>query len=204
MIRMAKGFSRLLVVTLLAWPGAVLGQQAASVNPAIGSVTSRLRTLTRLPAEEWRYHEGDLAHGEAIDLDDKDWSVAQKDSYAPVGAVWYRRWVEVPPTLNGYDLTGTKLWFKFSASANGPIPEIVYFNGRRVAMGEDLEPIILLDPVKPGDKVLIAVKLLQTIDKKHFEDAVVRVDFSATRPNPLDLLQEIESTTALAPSIGAQ
>ncbi len=71
-------------------------------------------------------------------------------------------------------------------------------------MGEDLEPIILLDPVKPGDKVLVAVKLLQTIDEKHFDDAIVRVEFTNSRPSPLDLLNEIESAAALSPSLGTR
>jgi len=174
------------------------------VNPVIDSVTSRLHALTNLPAEGWRYHAGDLPHGEEVAFDDSRWTVVKNRSQAPEGAVWYRRWVTVPTTLNGYDLTGTKLWFQFVAYGNGPIPQIVYFNGRRVAMGEDLEPIILLDPVKSGERVLIAVKLLQTVDKKHFDEAVIRVDFANSRPSPFDLLQEIESAMALAPSLGAK
>jgi len=179
-------------------------QPTKPVNPAIDAVTSRLRALTHLPAEGWRYHNGDLPHGEDVTLSDTSWPVARNRSDTPEGTVWYRKWIIVPPTLNGYDLSGTRLWFQFVADANGPIPEIVYFNGRRVAMGDDLEPIILLDPVKPGEKVLIAIKLLQTVDKKHFEEAVIRVDFASSRPSPLDLLQEIESAMAVAPSLGAK
>ena len=33
---------------------------------------------------------------------------------------------------------------------NGPLPQIVYFNGRRVAMGDDLEPIVLFDRAPAG------------------------------------------------------
>ena len=193
-----------LITSVLVLHVAAQDQQAPPANPTIDAVTSQLRALTQLPADDWRYHAGDLPHGEDVGLDDSGWTVVKNGSQAPEGAVWYRRRIAVPPTLNGYDLTGTKLWFRFSASANGPIPEIVYFNGRRVAMGEDLEPIVLLDPVTPGEKVLVAVKLLQTVDKKHFEDAIVRVEFASTRPSPLDLLQEIESVSALAPSLGAE
>ena len=193
-----------LITSVLVLHVAAQDQQAPPANPTIDAVTSQLRALTQLPADDWRYNAGDLPHGEDVGLDDSGWTVVKNGSQAPEGAVWYRRRIAVPPTLNGYDLTGTKLWFRFSASANGPIPEIVYFNGRRVAMGEDLEPIVLLDPVTPGEKVLVAVKLLQTVDKKHFEDAIVRVEFASTRPSPLDLLQEIESVSALAPSLGAE
>jgi len=43
------------------------------------------------------------------------------------------------------------------------MPEIFYFNGRRVAFGDDLEPIVLFDKAKPGDKILVAVMLLHTV-----------------------------------------
>ena len=204
MIGTKRSFSLWLATCALVLQVAAQSQPPKPVNLAIDAVTSQLRGLTHLTADEWRYHAGDLPHGEDVALDDNTWTVVKNKSEAPEGAVWYRRWVEVPPTLNGYDLTGTKLWFRFSAYGNGPTPEIVYFNGRRVAMGEDLEPIVLLDPVKPGDRVLIAVKLLQTVDKKHFEDAVIRVEFAGSRPSPLDLLQEIESTSALVPSLGTK
>ena len=202
MIRNSRTLFLSLVVSVLGLPVTAPAQQGRTPSPAVDEVTSQLTALTRIAAEEWRYHAGDLAHGEAVGLDDSSWAVVKKGTVAPEDAVWYRRWIEVPATLNGYDLTGTKLWFRLSASGNGPIPEILYFNGRRVAMGEDLESIVLLDPVKPGDKVLIAVKLLQTVDKKHFDDAEVRVEFADNRPSPLDLLQEIQSVSALLPSLG--
>lgn len=203
MIR-ARYFFLLLGTWALALQVVAQIQPAKAANSAIDAVTSQLQLLTHLAADEWRYHVGDLPHGEDVGLDDSGWTTINNRSQAPEEAVWYRRWIVVPPTLNGYDLTGTKLWFRFSASANGPVPEILYFNGRRVAMGEDLEPIVLLDPVRPGDKVLIAVKLLQTVDKKHFGDATIRVEFANSRPSPVDLLQEIETASALVPALGAQ
>ena len=203
-MRTARILFSLLAAFVVASHLAAQTQPAKPANPAVDAVTSQLRTLTRLAVDEWRYHPGDLPHGEDVGLDDSNWAAVKSKSWAPEDAVWYRRWIVVPPALNGYDLAGTKLWFQFSASANGSVPEIVYFNGRRVAMGEDLEPIILLDPVKPGDKVLVAVKLLQTVDKKRFDEAVARVEFSPTRPSPLDLLQEIESASAILPSLVAK
>jgi alpha-mannosidase len=156
-----------------------------------------LKSLTSLPAEEWKFHAGDVSHGEEASLDDSTWETVHEGSQAPIDAVWYRREVEVPRNLNGYNLTGTRVWFQFIAYANGPMPQIIYFNGRRVAMGDDLEPIVLFDNAKPGDKVLVAVKLLHTVDRKFFARADLKIDFSPTRPNPSDLVQEIESTAIL-------
>ena len=116
-------------------------------------------------------------------------------------AVWFRREIEVPKTLNGYDLTGTRIWFQFHANANGPMPEIIYFNGRRVAMGDDLEPIVLFDNAQPGDKILVAVKILQTVDDKRFNGVTPRSSSAANRPSPDDLRMEFLAAAVLMPSL---
>ena len=178
-------------------------EQAAQVlkpySEQARSVVQRLTLLNRLPAEEWRYHAGDLAHGESPDLDDSSWQLVKPRMEAPQDAVWFRRWVEVPSSLQGYDLTGARIWFRLEAYANGPMPEIIYFNGRRVALGDDLEPIVLFEKAKPGDKVLVAVKLLHTVDKKTFAETELKIDHAESRPNPEDLRLEILSAALLIP-----
>jgi len=166
------------------------------------SVATRLKSLMYLPEEEWKIHSGDIPHGEAVDLDDSSWKIVGPNSTGPHEALWYRRWIEIPKTLHGYDLTGVKVWFDFQDDANGPATQIVYFNGRRVAMGDDLEPIVLFDPAKPGDRILVAVKLLQTVDQKHFTGANLRIDFSSSRPNPARFFQEMGSVSILEPYAG--
>jgi alpha-mannosidase len=179
------------------------GQDALlkSLSPNTRAVVERLAQLNRVPSQEWRYHAGDIPHGESPTLDDSSWQVIKPRRQISEDAVWFRRLVEVPPSLNGYDLTGARIWFSFRAGANGPMPEIIYFNGRRVALGDDLEPIILFDNAKPGDKVLIAVKLLHTVDKKTFDGTELKIDFAENRPNPEDMRLEIMSAALLIPSI---
>ncbi len=176
-------------------------QIVKSLSEPAHAVVDRLSELNRLPADEWRYHPGDLAHGESPDVDDSSWQVAKARTETSTEAVWFRRWVEVPQSLHGYDLTGARIWFSFRAGANGPMPEIVYFNGRRVALGDDLEPIVLFDNAKPGEKVLVAVKLLATVDKKTFYSSEMKIDFAENRPNPEDLRIEILSAALIIPSI---
>jgi alpha-mannosidase len=165
-------------------------------------VALELKALTHLPANEWRVHPADIDHGEAVGLDDSSWNVVHANSNGPYEALWYRRWIEVPKNLHGYDLSGARVWFSFQIDANGPVTQIVYFNGRRVAMGDDLEPIVLFDNVKPGDKVLVAVKLLQTVDQKHFSGANLRIEFPSSRPNSEHLIQELGTVSILAPDAG--
>ncbi len=180
-------------------------QEAAQIDAklpdASKTVIARLSTLRELPDGAWKMHAGDLAHGEAVDLDESGWMAVKPNDKAPNEAVWLRQTYTVPQTLNGYDLTGARIWFQFHAWANGPIPEILYFNGRRVALGDDLEPVVLFDKAKPGDKVTVAVKLLHTVDEKHLQSAELKIDYADGRPNPEDLREEFLIGTLLVPSI---
>jgi alpha-mannosidase len=180
---------------------AQIARLTANLQPESRVVIERLSALRELPDGAWKMHSGDLAHGEAVNVDETGWQPIANPGKAPNDAVWFRQTYEVPPTLNGYDLTGARIWFQFHAYANGPMPEILYFNGRRVAMGDDLEPIVLFDQAKPGDKIAIAVKLLHTVDTKQIQGATLRIDFPDTRPNPEDLRIEFLSAALLVPSL---
>ena len=165
------------------------------------AVIARLENLSHLPPGVWHNHVGDLAHAEDPSVDDSSWPVAKPDSTYPEQALWFREWVEVPKNLDGYDLTGVRIWFRFEAWVNGPLPQIIYFNGRRVAMGDDLEPIVLFDRARPGDRVLIAVKLMATVDRKHFSGSPMSISFSGDRPSPQDIGEEFLSAAVLIPSL---
>ncbi len=176
--------------------------------PAQMSVLNRLEQLNQLPDGAWKFHEGDVAHGESPTLDDSNWQTVQAKSNAGKEAVWYRRVIEIPPELHGYNLTGTDVTFRFRAGANGPVPQIIYFDGRRVAMGDDLEQVQLFHDAKPGQKILVAVKLLPTVDNKAFDHVEMKITFAPNRPNPEDLREEFASTAyllrALSSSADAQ
>jgi alpha-mannosidase len=163
------------------------------------AVIDRLTMLRELPDGPWKMHAGTLAHGEAVTLDESDWQPIALKTKTPNDALWFRQSYQVPASLGGYDLTGARIWFQFHASANGPMPEILYFNGRRVAMGDDLEPVPLFESAKPGDKVTVAVKLLHTVDTKIFLGATLKIDFPEGRPNPEDLREEFLSAVQLVP-----
>jgi alpha-mannosidase len=180
-------------------------REQKNLSPAAVAKLHTLETLNSLPAGQWRFHAGDIPHGESVSLDDSSWTLVEPKSKAPHEAVWYRRTIEVPKTLNGYDITGARIWFQFRSDANGAVPEIIYFNGRRVALGEDLEPIILFEPAKPGDKVVVAVKLLNTVDDKTFSGVrlTVEPDPSATsgRPSPDDVRIQCLTAANLLPAL---
>ena len=168
-----------------------------------------LETLNALPPGDWRFHAGDIPHGESATLDDSSWQVVPAPTTAAMRkkstkeAVWYRKTIEIPRTLHGYDLTGSRVWFQFRATANGPMPEIIYVNGRRVALGDDLEPIVLTEPAHPGDRFLLAVKLLHTVDEKTWEGVNMRIEPAADsrRPDPNDIRVQVITAANLLPAL---
>jgi alpha-mannosidase len=176
------------------------------------AVLAQLSSLEQLPAGQWRVHDGDIPHGEEVDIDDSTWKLAEK-SDSPANAVWFRGWIEVPKTLNGYNLAGARIYFNFTVNASrgdGPeaqgyqsLTKIVYFDGRRVALGEDLEPIVLVEKVVLGQKILVAIKVLTTSPAKVSARPIFRIDFAPNRPNPVDLHDEIEAAAILIPTLAA-
>jgi len=190
--------------------GIAMGQSAAdiaehtkSMPDSARQVIDQLGAISHLPAVEWRMHDGDIPHGESPDLDDSAWPVA-KPGVESANAVWVRQWIEVPKSLHGYDPTGIRIWFRADArtvASFGSLTEIIYFNGRRVALGESLEPIVLFDHAKPGERVLVAVKLMAAAGSIRFNGSSETIDFAEGRPNPDEVRDEFLSAAILTPSI---
>ncbi len=92
---------------------------AVSLPADTHAVIDRLSSLRELPDAAWKMHSGDLAHGEALNLDESSWQPIAVGSLAPKDAVWFRQTYKVPATLNGYDLTGARIWFQFHSTPTG-------------------------------------------------------------------------------------
>lgn len=169
------------------------------------AVIQRLSSLDALDARDWQYHEGPVEHGESPDLDTSSWKTVQLPFYASPKELWLRRWIEIPKTLSGYDLTGTRITFKIDVGGFGPgrgyFYETIYFNGHRVDEGTYLTRRTLIESAKPGEKVLIAVHMPLTYEVKHFEGAFVAVNFLPTRPDPTALATELASAAQLLPTL---
>ncbi|MEO6966254.1 MAG: glycoside hydrolase family 38 C-terminal domain-containing protein, partial [Acidobacteriaceae bacterium] len=184
-------------------------------TPQAQKVIDRLDTFSSIPDQDWQYHLGDVPHGERPDVDTSGWQTVnfpvfnrrsfRRGSFhpftAPAEGVWFRRWIEVPKTVNGYDISGSQVWFQTPRS-RGEI--IVYFNGSRVALGEGLEKQLLFSNAKPGDKILVAVKMLATPEPKKVYGFPLTVTFAGNRPNPEDLRDELLSASYLLPTITSE
>jgi len=159
-----------------------------------------LGNMSSLPQGDWKAHTGMLSHGEDINLDDSGWETVRPRVAGPVDAMWYRRWIEVPKDLNGYDLTGARITLKLNTAPN-IMTVTLYIDGRRSAMGEDLETITLFDHAKPGEKALVAIKMSQTATPKTFARAYLHIEPADGRPNPEDLHDEFIAAATLLPTL---
>jgi len=178
----------------------------AVVPPLVLSSSSQatldaLAGLRQLPTPEWTLHEGNLPHGELPESDASSWRAVSVPSTSSSGAVWYRATIKIPEDLQGYSLADSRIWFQIHVQAQGPVPEIVYFDGRRVALGDNLEPLILFEHAQPGESVAVAVKVLPTPDAKRFAGATLRIETPANRPAPSDLLTEFLTARQLLPEL---
>src|SRR5579871_640462 len=92
---------------------AEINRVASNLPSESREVITRLTMLRELPGGTWKMHGGDLAHGEEVNLDESSWQTFPVPGTAPNDAEWFRTTYVVPDTLNGYDLTGSRIWFQF-------------------------------------------------------------------------------------------
>ncbi len=164
------------------------------------TVIDRLRAISRLPTFEWRIHAGDLSDGQSTRVDDSSWQVVKTGYVWTSGTLWFRHVLEIPPASSGYDYTGATLWLSFSAESDTDIPSIIYINGSRVAMGVKLEPIEIANNVRPGQRILIAAKVIALPGKEiTFADGNVMMSPATGRPDPWMTAQALQANEALEP-----
>jgi alpha-mannosidase len=167
-----------------------------SLSPAAQAVMERLSRFGALPVGDVRYYAGNLPHGGAVSLDDSSWQTIRMPFSASADSVWLRKLIEVPKTVGGYDLTGSNIWLQAPTGDS----LTVYCNGQRVAQGENMEPIILFRSAKPGDKLLLAIRIEKTTWPKDLR-MELHFDFAPNHPSPEVLYSEFLSAALLVPSL---
>lgn len=174
-------------------------------SPQGQAVVTRLASLGSLSGTAWQLHDGPLAPGEDAATSTEGWKDVKVPFVSSNQEIWIRRWVEIPKTLNGYDLTGANVSFYLMVGGDGPghgyLYEIIYYNGKKVVEGTHLYKVPLFTNAKPGDKILIAVNMPPTGGAKHFDTARFQVNAAASRPDPSVLLTELASAAAVLPEI---
>ncbi len=188
--------SRALKIALpLLFAYAAAAQTAAP--PTSKPVLDRLQSITVLALPEWRSH-ADVAHPEALDLDDSGWQTV-KAGERWKGSCVLRRWVEIPEKVAGYEIRGARVRLDLNIRSDEAEMLTVFSNGSVVARTDDdmQQPISLSESAAPGQKFLIAVR----VDANNVDTWIKRAELvfepTASRPDPGLLRTEILSAIPL-------
>lgn len=199
--------NRLLVVLLVAAlvPTFITAQSAAqpgfTANPSAKPVDAykatldRLQSITDVPLNEWRAHDADLPHGEDFAVDDAQWKTTKLNEEWKSGGQWLRRTIEIPSNINGYDVRGTRIDLDLAVTSDQAIQISTFSNGSLIGRtDEDTQlPITLTNDAQPGQKFVIAVRVVGAPVTTKLYRAHLMVRANAKRPDPAMLRLEILS-----------
>lgn len=162
----------------------LLSLYAVGINATTSSGETSVAGFYQIPGsgrivynfnQGWRFHLGDVEHGEATSLYDENWQVVCAPHTVKLvpseasggrnyqGIAWYRKHFSVPSDMNGKDIT---VYFEAIMGK-----QEVFVNGKKVAehLGGYMPIIINLSKlgVKAGSKCLIAIKADNSDDKNY-------------------------------------
>ena len=180
--------------------------QTTSTSPdPYKPVLDRLQSITVIPLTAWQAHAADLPHGEDPALTTSDWQqVKLKQDWQ--GSRWLRQTFEVPPQLNGYSLQGARIALDLHVGSDDAIQVSVFANGSMVARTDEdgQVPITLIENAQPGQKLVLAVRVLDSGgggccggNSTRIEHAELRIEPPASRPDPALMRLEILSAEPL-------
>jgi len=181
---------RLLAVLLVS--ACAFAQTATAPPDPYKPVLDRLQSITVIPLPTWQIHAADLAHGEDPALSTAAWQpVKLKQDWQ--GSRWLRLAFEVPAQLNGYGLQGARIALDLHVSSDDAIQVSVFANGSMVGRTDEdgQVPITLIENAQPGQKLLLAVRVLDSGgggccggNSTRVERAELRIEPPANRPDP--------------------
>src|SRR5271166_2792726 len=169
-------------------------------------VLDRLQAITTAPLDTWKMIPTDLPHGEtpAAALAEAKPLALKQNLQLPV---WLYESVEIPPALNGYSVAGSRVALNLSINSNQGILISVFVNGNMVARGDgdSQVPITLTQSAQPGQKLLIAARIVASgtvgccggPPQTSLSAASLMFDPGESRPDPAILRQQIMAAELL-------
>jgi alpha-mannosidase len=164
--------------------------------------------MTSTPITAWRAHAADgVPHGEDPTLDDSQWTAVTLAGGRGAGGpgaggghAWYRATVEIPATVGGLAIRGSRVRLAVRLSNDGRI----FFNGALAAQGDNrtLDPILISEHAVPGEKVRVAIRTPYHAENGRLTGAQLLID-NPGQPGPGDLRGDIlaaEETAAAFPN----
>src|SRR6185369_13501406 len=168
---------------------------SAKPADAYKDTLDKLQSITDVPLNDWRSHEADLPHGEDVAIDDAQWKTAKLNDEWKSGGQWLRRTIEVPAEINGYDVRGARIDLDVAVTSDQAIQISTFANGSLIGRtDEDTQlPITLTNDAQPGQKFVIAVRVVGAPVTTKMYRAHLTIRANAKRPDPALLRLEILS-----------
>ncbi len=165
----------------------VLAQQAQS-NPSADTYKTtldHLQSLVTIPLPDWRSH-ADVPHPEDASLNDADWQTVKVHEEWETGPRVVRRWIEIPDKINGFSTEGARVDLNLVIRSHDALILTVFSNGGIVYRGdEDMEePIPLTQNAQPGQKFLVAVRIVCSNAKTGIFESELTIRPPSNRPDP--------------------
>ena len=194
-----------LLVGLLLHTAGALSQTSGAPDPYKPTL-DRLEALTRQDQTEWRFHT-DVPHPEDPGLHDSDWGlITVKNVSGPSGRNaneehWtgtrvFRRWIQIPEKVKGYFTRGSQVSIDLRFGSPGSLRITVFSNGAILYRGsdDDILPILLTENAQPGQKFLVAARVVAGDDvQSEFDHSELTIQPPRTRPDPAFLRTELLS-----------
>lgn len=180
------------------------GQSAPQAPAGMDAAVERLKSITQLPLPDWRVKDDSGIRGELTTLDDSQWSTSPVGpaSEWSTGPRWFRRWVEIPAKLANYDVREMQVRFRVRIYGENPVLLRIYADGKQIAIGNDLDPVVLVDHAQPGQKILLAVHGEVPGGRTGLHAAQLEFYAAPNRPDARLLMQELESINKLVTGSG--
>ena len=191
-------FKSHLLTLFLLWTSLAYSQQGnvATPNPAgFDPAVEKLKAITVLPLPGWRVKDDNGMRGELPTVDDSQWakSPVGNASEWSTGPRWFRDTVEIPAKLEGYDVRGMQVRFRVRIYGENPVLLRLYADGKMIAIGNDLDPVVLTEHAEPGQKILLAVHGEVPGGRTGLYAAQLEFYAAPNRPDAHLLMQELDS-----------
>lgn len=199
-----KRFSALLLPCIFFIFNFALAQTSSPEPDPYKATLDRLQSTLQQGETEWRFHT-DVPHPEEPRVDDSGWdtftvkNVSGPGGENPDEQHWtgtrdFRRWIVIPDKINGYATQGSKVMLDVRWGSPQSLMITVFSNGAILYRGDDddILPIMLTDNAQPGQKFLVAARVVAPEDAQvEFFHSVLQIQPPASRPDPSFLRMEI-------------
>ena len=175
-------------------------QNLPPVNP-YQSLLDRLNSIVTVPLDSWKFHP-DIPHPEDAGVDDKDWQTVKTGEEWKTGPRVLRKLVEIPATVNGYQIQGARIRLQMSVNSHDFLTITIFSNGSLVSRTDEdtLQPIVLTESARPGEKFLIAIRIQAAEVGTLIRSCQLQITPPASRPDPGIFREEL---LAVQPMVAA-